>query len=75
MTNVEADTIVDVWSLNMQTKWRLYLHWRDSYMLYQRDLLERLSERYKDACSDVQKAKEEMNLSVADVVGMTTTVS
>ena len=44
-------------------------------MLYQRNLLERLSERYKDACSDVQKAKEEMNLSVADVVGMTTTVS
>ncbi len=76
MEKEEVDSVMNIWSLSKQEKWTLYLHWRNNYIELQKKLLEEYSDRYKDSCSDLQKRKQDLNLSVVagtDVVGMTTT--
>ena len=77
MSETEAHRVQDIWSLmEQEERWRLYLFWRDRYMQHKWQLLEGLSDEYKDACADLQEAKRAINQHVvkgSHVVGMTTT--
>ena len=76
MTDNEVDDVIDVWSLGKTERWKLYLYWREKYISFLRQQLERISGGYKFACDDFQQAKQRMDLTViqgSDVVGMTTT--
>lgn len=76
MSEEEAQTIVDIWRLNLEDKWKLYRLWLKKYSDYlfgqideKLEEFEAAAKRYREAL--MQEDKEIMRHST--VIGMTTT--
>ncbi|RLV98769.1 hypothetical protein DV515_00010407 [Chloebia gouldiae] len=76
MTEVEADAIQDVWQLDLNSRWRLYRLWLQTYQDFIKDNIREHEEQYQAAAQRLQKLKLEQDLIIlsnARIVGMTTT--
>lgn len=76
MTEAEADQITDLWSLDLNTRWRLYRHW---IQLYQIDIRQKIlihEQNYQDSADHLSELRQRLDLNIlreATVIGMTTT--
>ena len=76
MSDRESHRIYDLWALQKQQRWRLYLQWRDKYVKFKTKQLELLSQDYKTSCEAFEEQRRRSDLSIirgSDVIGMTTT--
>ncbi|KAG8565493.1 hypothetical protein GDO81_012876 [Engystomops pustulosus] len=76
MTEDEADRITDLWSLDLNTRWKLYRHW---IQLYQIDIRRKTlahEQNYQDLADRLTELRQKQDLQIlkeATVIGMTTT--
>ncbi|XP_075703159.1 NFX1-type zinc finger-containing protein 1 [Rhinoderma darwinii] len=76
MTEVEVNHIIDLWSLDLNTRWRLYRHW---VQLYQMDIRQKIlahEQSYQDSADRLNELRQKQDLQIlkeATVIGMTTT--
>ncbi|NXQ12565.1 ZNFX1 protein, partial [Peucedramus taeniatus] len=76
MTELEANAVQDVWQLDLNSRWRLYRFWLQTYQGFIQDDIQDYEEQYQAAAKRLEELKLEQNcciLSNARVVGMTTT--
>ncbi|XP_069507285.1 NFX1-type zinc finger-containing protein 1 [Ambystoma mexicanum] len=76
MTEAEAEAILDLWSLDLKSRWRLYRLW---LQMYQADIRRRIllhEENYQKATERMAELRRQEDLCIlreAKVIGMTTT--
>ena len=76
MTEVEASTIYDVWSIGLNERWRLYNYWLSCYCEERAQYVSRISTRYNQLANQLAELYREQDYDIlreASVVGMTTT--
>ncbi|NWR99126.1 ZNFX1 protein, partial [Motacilla alba] len=76
MTELEANAVQDVWQLDLNSRWRLYRLWLQTYQGFIRDDIREHEEQYQEAARKLKELKLEQDLCIlrsARVVGMTTT--
>ncbi|XP_057892164.1 NFX1-type zinc finger-containing protein 1 isoform X1 [Melospiza georgiana] len=76
MTELEANAVQDVWQLDLDSRWRLYRLWLQTYQGSIRDNIREHEGRYQEAARKLKELKLEQDLCIlnrARVVGMTTT--
>uniref|UniRef100_A0A1A8CEK6 Zinc finger, NFX1-type containing 1 n=2 Tax=Nothobranchius kadleci TaxID=1051664 RepID=A0A1A8CEK6_NOTKA len=76
MTEAEERHILDVWSLDLQDRWRLYRLWVSRYRIDLRTKAQVSEQTYQSAVDRLADVKRKENLHVlknAMVIGMTTT--
>ncbi|XP_036251487.1 NFX1-type zinc finger-containing protein 1 [Molothrus ater] len=76
MTELEANAVQDVWQLDLDSRWRLYRFWLQTYQGSIRENIRDHEEQYQEAARKLKELKLEQDLcilSTARVVGMTTT--
>ncbi|KAM4740439.1 NFX1-type zinc finger-containing protein 1 isoform 2-T2 [Anableps anableps] len=76
MTEQEEENVFDVWSLNLEDRWRLYRLWVTRYRIELRTKALEFEEAYQNAVDRLADVKRQENLHVlkkATVIGMTTT--
>ncbi|XP_040293905.1 NFX1-type zinc finger-containing protein 1 [Bufo bufo] len=76
ITEAEVDQITDLWSLDLNTRWKLYRHW---IQLYQMDIRQKIlvhEQNYQDSADRLMELRQKQDLDIlshATVIGMTTT--
>ncbi|KAM8945862.1 LOW QUALITY PROTEIN: NFX1-type zinc finger-containing protein 1 [Pelodytes ibericus] len=76
LTEEEAKQVKDVWSLNMNSRWKLYRHW---VQLYQQDIRQKIlghEQHYQETADRLIELRLQEDLQIlrhAKVIGMTTT--
>uniref|UniRef100_A0A8C3N3A4 Zinc finger NFX1-type containing 1 n=1 Tax=Geospiza parvula TaxID=87175 RepID=A0A8C3N3A4_GEOPR len=76
MTELEANAVQDVWQLDLDSRWRLYRLWLQTYQGSMREDIQEHEEQYEEAARKLKELKLEQDLCIlsrARVVGMTTT--
>ncbi|XP_023281831.1 NFX1-type zinc finger-containing protein 1 [Seriola lalandi dorsalis] len=76
MSEREADTVFDVWTLSQQDRWRLYRLWVAQYRIELRTRAVESEQAYQNAVdrlADVKRQESLCLLKKAMVIGMTTT--
>lgn len=76
MTEQEEENVFDVWSLNLEDRWRLYRLWVMRYRIELRTKALETEQAYQNAVDRLADVKRQENLHVlkkATVIGMTTT--
>ncbi|KAM3664102.1 NFX1-type zinc finger-containing protein 1 isoform 1-T1 [Ammospiza maritima maritima] len=76
MTELEANAVQDVWQLDLDSRWRLYRLWLQTYQGSIRENIREHEGRYQEAARKLKELKLEQDLCIlsrARVVGMTTT--
>ncbi|KAM9296225.1 NFX1-type zinc finger-containing protein 1 [Gastrophryne carolinensis] len=76
MTKAEADQIIDIWALDLNSRWRLYRYW---IQLYQQDIRLKIlthEQNYQELSDRLTELRQRQDLHIlqkAKVIGMTTT--
>ncbi|XP_053848821.1 NFX1-type zinc finger-containing protein 1 [Vidua macroura] len=76
MTELEANAVQDVWQLDLNSRWRLYRLWLQTYQDFIKENIREYEEQYQAAAKRLEKLKLEQDLLIlsnARIVGMTTT--
>ncbi|XP_041334664.1 NFX1-type zinc finger-containing protein 1 isoform X2 [Pyrgilauda ruficollis] len=76
MTELEANAVQDVWQLDLNSRWRLYRLWLQTYQGFIREDIRDHEEQYQEAARKLKELKLEQDLCIlssARIVGMTTT--
>ncbi|NXF09008.1 ZNFX1 protein, partial [Smithornis capensis] len=76
MTESEAETIQDLWQLDMSSRWRLYRLWLRTYQGFIRQKYLTYEEEYQAAADRLKRLKRQKDFCIlqgAKIVGMTTT--
>ncbi|XP_047195262.1 NFX1-type zinc finger-containing protein 1 [Hippoglossus stenolepis] len=76
MTEVEAEKILDIWTLSLSDRWRLYRLWVERYRIEIRTALLAAEDAYQNTAerlADVRRHESLCLLRNAKVIGMTTT--
>ncbi|NXP22050.1 ZNFX1 protein, partial [Scytalopus superciliaris] len=76
MTEAEAKAIQDLWQLDLNSRWRLYRLWLQTYQGFIRRRILRHEQRYQAAAERLKELKLQEDLCIlkkARIVGMTTT--
>ncbi|NWU03076.1 ZNFX1 protein, partial [Urocynchramus pylzowi] len=76
MTESEANAVQDVWQLDLNSRWRLYRLWLQTYQGFIQEDIRDHMEQYQAAAKRLEKLKLEQDLCIlsnARIVGMTTT--
>ncbi|XP_064586204.1 NFX1-type zinc finger-containing protein 1 isoform X1 [Zonotrichia leucophrys gambelii] len=76
MAELEANAVQDVWQLDLDSRWRLYRLWLQTYQGSIRENIREHEGRYQEAARKLKELKLEQDLCIisrARVVGMTTT--
>ncbi|XP_065610473.1 NFX1-type zinc finger-containing protein 1 [Cyrtonyx montezumae] len=76
MSELEASAIRDVWQLDMNSRWRLYRLWLQTYQGFIRRRILRHEQQYQEAAERLAELRLQEDLCIlkdAKVVGMTTT--
>ncbi|KAM6248804.1 NFX1-type zinc finger-containing protein 1 isoform 1-T1 [Porphyrio hochstetteri] len=76
MTESEAEAIQDVWQLDLNSRWRLYRLWLQTYQGFIRQRILQHERQYQAAAGRLMELKQQDDLCIlkeAQVVGMTTT--
>ncbi|XP_007548089.1 NFX1-type zinc finger-containing protein 1 isoform X1 [Poecilia formosa] len=76
MTDQQEQNVVDVWSLSLKDRWRLYRLWVSRYRIEVRTKALESEEAYQNSVDRMADVKRQENLHVlreATVIGMTTT--
>ncbi|XP_064247770.1 NFX1-type zinc finger-containing protein 1 [Passer domesticus] len=76
MTELEANAVRDVWQLDLNSRWRLYRLWLQTYQGFIREDIRDHEEQYQEAARKLKELKLEQDLCIlssARIVGMTTT--
>ncbi|XP_053250798.1 NFX1-type zinc finger-containing protein 1 [Podarcis raffonei] len=76
MTKEEAEAVLDVWQLNLSSRWKLYRYWLQKHQAeIQREMLQH-KQKYQAAADRLAELRQHQDLCVfrtAQIVGMTTT--
>ncbi|XP_043946062.1 NFX1-type zinc finger-containing protein 1 [Protopterus annectens] len=76
MTAEEVDEITDIWSLDVNTRWRLYRHW---LCMFQADIRKKILQHEQqfqiaaDRLMELREKEDRLLLQDARIIGMTTT--
>ncbi|KAM3921700.1 NFX1-type zinc finger-containing protein 1 [Leptodactylus fuscus] len=76
MTEAEADRITDLWSLDLNTRWRLYRLWIQRYQIDIRQKILGREQNYQELADRLSELRQKQDLQIlkeATVIGMTTT--
>ncbi|XP_047203702.1 NFX1-type zinc finger-containing protein 1 isoform X1 [Girardinichthys multiradiatus] len=76
MTEQEENNILNIWSLNLEDRWRLYRLWVTRYRIELRTKALESEQAYQNAVDRLADVKRQENLHIlkkATVIGMTTT--
>uniref|UniRef100_A0A8C9NK28 Zinc finger NFX1-type containing 1 n=1 Tax=Serinus canaria TaxID=9135 RepID=A0A8C9NK28_SERCA len=76
MTELEANAVQDVWQLDLNSRWRLYRLWLQTYQGFIQDSIRDHEEQYQAAARKLKELKLEQDLCIlrsTRIVGMTTT--
>ncbi|XP_053309484.1 NFX1-type zinc finger-containing protein 1 [Spea bombifrons] len=76
MTENEAKLVRDVWSLDINSRWKLYRHWIQRYQLDIRQQILTHEQKYQELADRLAEVKLQEDLHIlrnAKVIGMTTT--
>ncbi|NXX41716.1 ZNFX1 protein, partial [Tricholaema leucomelas] len=76
MTELEARTVQDVWQLDLDSRWRLYRLWLQTYQRHIQESILQHAQRYREAAerlAELRLQEDLLILNEARVVGMTTT--
>ncbi|NXS38068.1 ZNFX1 protein, partial [Pomatostomus ruficeps] len=76
MTELEANTIQDLWQLDLSSRWRLYRLWLKTYQAFLREDILEHEQQYQAAADRLKQLQLEQDLCIlnqARIVGMTTT--
>ncbi|KAG9473955.1 hypothetical protein GDO78_004320 [Eleutherodactylus coqui] len=76
MTEAEADQIEDLWSLDRNTRWRLYRYWIQLYQMNIREKILGHEQTYQESADHLSELRQKQDLQIlkeATVIGMTTT--
>ncbi|XP_069808099.1 NFX1-type zinc finger-containing protein 1 [Dendropsophus ebraccatus] len=76
MTENEAAQVADVWSLDRNSRWRLYRRWIQLYQMDIRQKIAAYEQEYQDLADRLLELRQKQDLQIlkeATVIGMTTT--
>ncbi|NWV70453.1 ZNFX1 protein, partial [Malurus elegans] len=76
MTELEANAIQDLWKLDLNSRWRLYRLWLETYRSFILEDIRESKQQYQDAAERMKELKLKEDLFIlqeARIVGMTTT--
>ncbi|XP_027501643.1 NFX1-type zinc finger-containing protein 1 [Corapipo altera] len=76
MAESEAKAIQDLWQLDLNSRWRLYRFWLQTYQRYIRQKILHYEQQYQAAAERLKELKLQEDLCIlkdAKIVGMTTT--
>ncbi|XP_063816587.1 NFX1-type zinc finger-containing protein 1 isoform X2 [Pseudophryne corroboree] len=76
MTEAEVDQVKDLWSLDLNMRWRLYRHWIQLYQLDIRQKILTHEKTYQELADRLVELRQRQDLHIlqqAQVIGMTTT--
>ncbi|KAM4622796.1 NFX1-type zinc finger-containing protein 1 isoform 2-T2 [Discoglossus pictus] len=76
LTEEEAKTVIDVWRLDMNSRWRLYRHWLQLYQAEIRQKMLTHEKNYQETSDRLMELRLQEDLQMlrqAQVIGMTTT--
>ncbi|NXR16107.1 ZNFX1 protein, partial [Semnornis frantzii] len=76
MTELEARTVQDLWQLDLDSRWRLYRLWLQTYQRHIQESIRQRAQQYQEAAERLTELRLQEDLHIlneAKVVGMTTT--